>query len=162
MLKLIGYWSETNNRTDELRKELSKRLPAGYGKMYLDSFKNEPPRPPSPYIHPSIIVDKLFWLSYNKESVVKYLQEGKFINQYRGYSGCRLCGELLGTNERTDGVWCWPEKIEHYLEHDVRLPVEFLDYMAKNNFKIDDPKVKQIEELDETFWKEWCKTNGTI
>lgn len=159
MLKLIGYWSETNNEVDELRKELASRLPKGYGEMYLNSFKNEAPRPPSPYIHPSIIVDKLFWKSYNKEKVTKYLQEGKSINHYRGYSDCRLCNQILGSCEKTDGVWCWPEKMEHYLEHDVKLPEEFLNHMIEKQFKITNP---QNDNVDETFWKEWCKCQNSL
>jgi hypothetical protein len=160
MLKLIGYWSDTNNHIDEMRKELSKRLPKEYGEMYLNSFRNDPPRPTSPYIHPSIIVDKQFWKCYNKEMVIKYLQEGKKINYYRGFSSCRLCGEILGACEKTDGVWCWPDKIEHYVEkHDVKLPTEFLDYMIENEFKIIENK---NNEVDKTFWKEWCKCQNSL
>jgi len=163
MLKLIGYWSETNNHIDKLRKELSKRLPEGYGEMYLNSFKNDPPRPPSPYIHPSIIVDKQFWKCYNKDKVIKYLQEGKIVNQYRGYSGCRLCKQTLGTCEKTDGIWCWPDKMEHYIEkHDVKLPSVFLEYLEEKEFEIGEIEVERIEEIDETFWKEWCKCQNYL
>lgn len=162
MLKLIGYWSETNNHTDKMRKELSKRLPNGYGEMYLNSFKNDPPKPPSPYIHPSIIVDKSFWKCYNKEKVIKYLQKGNRINHYRGFSSCRLCNQILGTCEQTDGIWCWPEKMEHYLEHDVKFPEEFLNHIIKQDYKISSIKVQQNEQVDEIFWKEWCKCQNSL
>jgi hypothetical protein len=55
--------------------------------------------------------------------VANHLEQGRKLNQYRGFAGCRICGERLGTYDKGDGVYVWPEKAEHYvLEHDVWLP----------------------------------------
>jgi hypothetical protein len=34
----------------------------------------------------------------------------------------------------TDGVYCWPEGLAHYInEHDVRLPAEFVAHVRKSH-----------------------------
>jgi hypothetical protein len=38
-----------------------------------------------------------------------------------------MCGAQLGSTERTDGTWAWPDRLEHYVEaHDVLLPEAFV------------------------------------
>jgi hypothetical protein len=63
--------------------------------------------------------------------VADYLDSGDLHESYRGYSWCRFdCGipcEEMGSAERTDGVWAWPEGLSHYVrEHGVILPDDFI------------------------------------
>jgi len=125
------------------------------------------------YPDPIKMQDSEFWKTRDKDAVIAYLKNGYHCNHYRGFSGCRICHQTLGTHERTDGVWCWPDKLEHYIEkHNVILPDEFITHVAQA------PKLLpcQIEAQlmvqgiqphvqgdlrffdfhpDETFWVEW-------
>jgi len=65
--------------------------------------------------------------------VVSYLVRGRTLEQYRGLSPCRFCGVYLGSKELTDGTYCWPEGLAHYLAaHDVRLPDEFVTHVESS------------------------------
>jgi hypothetical protein len=56
-----------------------------------------------------------------------------FVNA-RGLSPCRLCGQLNGSAEYTDGTYVWPEGLAHYvMEHDVRLPDEFVSHVRRSH-----------------------------
>jgi len=146
MPKLLGYWHSTNEG----------------GEQYPD---------------PSKMQDPEFWgnCGVPQQSVIEYLKAGRPCNHYRGYSGCRICGEILGTYEKTDGVWCWPDKLEHYVEkHNVVLPEEFIKHVG-GPVKLDPAEIdKQLMSMgikpheqgelkfftfhpDETFWVEWGK-----
>lgn len=52
-----------------------------------------------------------------------------------GYSYCRFqdCSApetSMGTGQRTDGTWVWPEGFVHYVDaHDIALPPAFLEYV---------------------------------
>lgn len=119
-----------------------------------------------------------------KKLLIKYLKECKPCNQYRGFSGCRICGTILGTHERTDGTYVWPDKLDHYVEeHNVMLPTEFINHaisilnksdnlsetineeLLKNNIinevdKIPGAAGRHIDvfiKTDDTFWLDWYK-----
>jgi hypothetical protein len=69
------------------------------------------------------------WREDERRRVGEYLQRGTRVNQMRGISLCRFCERNNGTAELTDGVYCWPEGLAHYVsEHDVRLPEEFVGH----------------------------------
>lgn len=52
--------------------------------------------------------------------------------QYRGWSNCRICNANLGSRTLSDGVYTWPEKLEHYLvEHSVMLPEDFVQHVMR-------------------------------
>lgn len=71
-------------------------------------------------------------LTDNDYSVMSYIKSGKVLASWRGHSFCRICGNMLGSRCLTDGVWQWPEKLEHYVEeHRVILPKEFIEYVLK-------------------------------
>ena len=58
-----------------------------------------------------------------------------------------MCGALLGTFDMTDGVYVWPEHLEHYLkEHHVRLPDRFVAHVLSSEQKMDDV------EMSDTLW----------
>lgn len=62
--------------------------------------------------------------------VANYLNQGAFIEQYRGSSWCRICNCSNGSVELTDGTYVWPNGLAHYVrEHKVRLPEEFIQHV---------------------------------
>jgi len=69
------------------------------------------------------------WREDERRRVGDYLQRGTRVNQQGGLSECRFCERHNGSAELTDGVYCWPEGLAHYVsEHDVRLPEEFVGH----------------------------------
>lgn len=112
------------------------------------------------YPHPKDMIKEGFWDDQNYEHGVgseffkHYLDNGIRCNQFRGSSSCRICGKNLGSFERHDNKYIWPDQLSHYLEHDVILPEEFIKYMRYAGTRI-------ISTVDENFWKEWnVERNG--
>ena len=63
----------------------------------------------------------------DRAATVRHLNSGQPFRAFSGTSTCRICGAQLGSTERTDGTWAWPDRLEHYVEaHDVLLPEEFV------------------------------------
>lgn len=133
ILKLIGFWSSP----EELEEFIDPRL--------LVSFECED----------------------NLSRIAGYLSSGFFCGGELGYSWCRFCcstpSNKMGSSVLTDGKWCWPKGLVHYvLEHKVGLPGEFISHMQQSNYCIskdfDDANLfSAIQDL--TFWDEWCKKN---
>ena len=70
------------------------------------------------------------WDDEVRAAVIRHLAIGTLVNQYRGLSRCRFCGCANGSAELTDGSYCWPEGLPHYVRaHAVRLPSEFVDHV---------------------------------
>ena len=67
----------------------------------------------------------------HEEEIILYLRSAKEINQYRGSSTCRICGDQRnGSREHTDGVYIWPQGLAHYVEeHKTTLPEEFIQHI---------------------------------
>lgn len=63
---------------------------------------------------------------------IKEIQKiGRVIN-YRGHSGCRLCGKMNGSKEYAIDHYVWPEGYLHYLkDHNVAVDKEFGEYVNK-------------------------------
>jgi hypothetical protein len=83
--------------------------------------------------HPQNFQD-LNWNAIEKQMVIDYLQKGTIAIAYMGLSWCRFeCGELnMGASDLSDGIYCWPEGLVHYIEkHSVRLPEEFIEHIKK-------------------------------
>ncbi|MBB5803089.1 hypothetical protein F4560_002857 [Saccharothrix ecbatanensis] len=61
-----------------------------------------------------------------RDRAVAYLRGGSVFVAAAGTSLCRICGQINGSAELTDGVrFVWPEGLAHYVEaHNVRLPAE--------------------------------------
>lgn len=88
------------------------------------------------YPWPQHYVDEL-----QKETMISmianYLDSGKFVEGYFGWSTCRICGCKNGSTELSDGVYVWPQGLSHYVrEHKVRLPDEFIKHV-----------INQLEEV---------------
>jgi hypothetical protein len=67
------------------------------------------------------------WEAATRQAVIGYLHQGRSLRQYMGYSWCRFRCEVsivqMGAGDLTDGTYCWPEGLLHYLRHHaVRLP----------------------------------------
>jgi hypothetical protein len=77
------------------------------------------------------------WDPGERRVVADYLARGTLVNQYRGLSTCRFCGRNNGSAEITDGAYCWPEGLAHYVnEHAVRLPGRFVTHVHKSMHRL--------------------------
>jgi len=163
MLTLIGYWTE-KGWVKEFRQEKYEYFKEKFGVLAAQNYLDTCPpieEKQDPYIHPKQVIDPEFWQKHNKEKISQYLKSGTVAIRYRGFSCCRLCEKMLGSCERTDGIWAWPDMLEHYVdEHDVILPIPFLNHAESNNYKIDIDGFDYNTDL--TFWEEWCNRHGTV
>jgi len=152
MVKLIGYWCK---RVDpkagfHIDPKVARNLDPSLWKPYIENEQ---------YPCPGDLIDPDFWTYYDRNKVVAYLQTGLKCTYYRGMSSCRLCGTLLGSYEITDGTWCWPDKLEHYiLDHNVRLPEEFVKHAISSNPTGNSEGASKIIEVDDSHWVTWTKT----
>ena len=54
---------------------------------------------------------------------VSWLNNGKLLNSYRGFSTCRICGCVNGSIELGRDGYVYPEGLVHYItDHNVWLP----------------------------------------
>jgi len=113
------------------------------------------------YADPTKLQDKSFWESRDKAGVIAYLESGSKVNQYKGMSSCRICQQGVGSSERSDGTYAWPDRMEHYIkEHDLKIPEEFYEHIKANSFKVPESGANMPMygyRFDETFWIEWSK-----
>ncbi|OQR81661.1 hypothetical protein THRCLA_23321 [Thraustotheca clavata] len=91
--------------------------------------------------HPREFQDKAWFIAHDNQAarVIEYLQWGGCVESYEmGYSFCRLgdcSGKEMGACTLTDGVYCWPEGLVHYVKHhDVRPPQEFINHILAQPF----------------------------
>jgi len=97
------------------------------------------------------------WAAPERDQALAYLRRGRPLNAWMGSSWCRFgCGEpRMGAADLTDGTYCWPEGLAHYLEkHQVRLPAEIIGHIvAQPAFPT--AHARQAEEfclLDMRWW----------
>jgi|SRR3972149_331160 len=71
------------------------------------------------------------WNEEERTRVALYLmRKGTISEAYRGFTTCRLCHTVLGTCDMTDGMYTWPEGLEHYVDvHHVKLPEAFISHV---------------------------------
>ena len=102
------------------------------------------------------------WNAAERQMVIDYLRRASPVIGYMGLSWCRFkCGEInMGACDLSDGVYCWPEGLAHYLEkHTVRLPEKFVEHARKNQHASPLPKWDSNAELlalvalDFDWWK---------
>jgi hypothetical protein len=85
--------------------------------------------------YPSDFIDET-WDVNELQVVAAYIAKQPAVEHWRGYSACRLCGEVLGSTCLSDGKFIFPEKFEHYLlAHKVRPPQAFIDHVLRANEK---------------------------
>ncbi|WP_146841737.1 hypothetical protein [Cellulomonas composti] len=116
--QLVGYWRAELPALDP-RLSVSVEQGAAYERMRQRERCWPDPR---------AFID-LAWSEDERNVVVEHLRTGTLVNQYRGLSPCRFCGCHNGSAELSDGTFCWPEGLAHYLDaHAVRLPEEFVQH----------------------------------
>ncbi|WP_149866996.1 hypothetical protein [Solirubrum puertoriconensis] len=118
---------------------------------------------------PSQFVDE-HWSTEERRRVLSYLQQGRKLNYWAGYSWCRFqCGEPddnMGSADLTDGTYCWPEGLAHYIErHHVKLPERIVAHiLSQPSFPdIAAALVPESIPVDISWWKTqrgWQPANG--
>jgi hypothetical protein len=96
------------------------------------------------------------WSNQERELVARYFERGFKPWAFMGLSGCRLCGQVNGSAEFTDGVYLWPEGLAHYVrEHSVKLPDEVLSHVRRRYEEMEPLDVDwSAEYKDRVFWPE--------
>jgi hypothetical protein len=74
----------------------------------------------------------------------------------------------MGDSDLTDGIWVWPEGLEHYVRHHhVRLPGQFIHTMRDFGWRVRDantlprlmlqPEGSSISQVTYDFWINWAR-----
>lgn len=96
---------------------------------------------------PADFVDEA-WDEADRNQVAAYLQSGTIPWVGLGISPCRICGELNGSFEFTDGTYVWPEGLAPYVEkHLVRLPEAVLTHIRR---RLDE--LLENSTVDDDWW----------
>lgn len=105
------------------------------------------------------------WAGADLRNILVYLNSGHNALGdlvYCGWSSCRfkgcIDGEFLGSGEKTDGEWGWPDGLAHYVaRHSVVLPRSFVDTMKVNHWTPPPwPTPPLRTEFDFSFWVNWA------
>lgn len=90
------------------------------------------------------------WDESERDSAARYLQQGlRAPWRSAGPSRCRFCSKANGSNEKTDGVYLWPDGLAHYLrDHGVRPPISVTRHILRGQSIMHKPR----EDYD--WWKE--------
>ena len=103
-----------------------------------------------------------------RQMVADYLTRGRTLVRYRGLSPCRFCGRHNGSKELTDGTYCWPEGLAHYLSaHAVRLPDDFVAHVEARISSTDGTPRPEFDHLgqrlpDDRYDKEYEDSMATL
>ena len=98
------------------------------------------------------------WDEQERRVVSGYLGGATRVNQSRGLSACRFCSRQNGSAERTDGVYCWPEGLAHYVvEHSVRLPGEFVAHVLSSLHRRESLLGRWFDDL-----RQWLRRDGNL
>ncbi|MCR5886991.1 hypothetical protein LRS06_04205 [Hymenobacter sp. J193] len=108
------------------------------------------------------------WSQSERQQVVHYLQQGLPLAYWMGYSWCRFrCGistAEIGAADLTDGTYCWPEGLVHYVScHQVRLPDTFTQHvLSQLSFPAAAAKVSDNNSIDMTWWQQQTGWHPTV
>lgn len=92
------------------------------------------------YPEPADLID-FSWSEASRCDVANYLTHGLIAGSWAGIAKCRICKTSLGFRDLSDGVFVWPEGLDHYvLVHAVRLPEEFLLHINSVSDALDEAK----------------------
>jgi hypothetical protein len=140
---IIGYWSAGS-------LPLYRAGPTERQKEAVAEWREQVSVWPDPksFVDPS-------WAWEERGSVALFLELGTLVNQYRGISPCRFCDRHNGTAELTDGAFCWPEGLAHYVwEHDVRLPQLLESHVRSSPQRLRDaprPSFRDLGQRDRSW-----------
>lgn len=90
----------------------------------------------------------------NIEGFSHYLESRCFVSGTTTLQPCSICeNDFAGPRTYyTDGEWIWGKWMVHYvLKHDLMLPIEFIEFVEKKNFKIDNKAVDELLERSEIW-----------
>ena len=94
----------------------------------------------------------------NEDAIIEYLKNGTVLHISLG-----VVQDVLDPSRKsildslytlTDGVWCWPSDLTHYVKtYHVDLPKEFVDYMAYHNWQTPtDIDIEKLEDITPVFY----------
>jgi len=99
------------------------------------------------------------WSADERGRVKQYLAQGHRINYWMGFSWCRFrCGistSAMGACDLTDGTYCWPEGLAHYVStHNLRPPEQIVRHILNQSaFPTQQAQqVPEFSEMDLTWW----------
>jgi hypothetical protein len=97
-----------------------------------------------------------------RNCVAEYLDAGVHCIQYGGCSWCRFhCGkpsQEMGSGERTDGRWVWPDGLSHYVrDHGIILPDEFVSHVLQQSRKARSIRLKTVSLASRLFGSKEAK-----
>ncbi len=83
----------------------------------------------------------------------RYLEKGEvivaasqWVDDLLDVSAKRICQYSI----RTDGAWVWPSSLVYYVRrYHVKLPAEFLDHMAANDWMVGELEEAAVDEIYE-------------
>ncbi len=83
----------------------------------------------------------------------RYLEQGEviaaasqWVDDLLDVSAKRICQYSI----RTDGAWVWPSSLAYYVrQYHVKLPAEFLNHMAANDWIVGELEAAAVEEIYE-------------
>jgi hypothetical protein len=108
------------------------------------------------------------WPAAARQQVVAYLKQGRQLHAWMGTSWCRFrCGESdwsMGAWDLTDGTYCWPEGLAHYVaNHAIRLPAAIeLHILAQQDFPHQlAAHIKEGSPVDKSWWQAQAGWNTT-
>ncbi|MEV0956974.1 hypothetical protein AB0I97_13975 [Streptomyces sp. NPDC049951] len=88
-----------------------------------------------------------------EELAARYLEQGEVI-----VAASQWVDDLLEGNAkricqysiRTDGAWVWPSSLVYYVrQYHVKLPIEFLNHMAENDWVVGELEEAAVDEIYE-------------
>jgi hypothetical protein len=103
------------------------------------------------------------WAPAERQQVLAYLQQGREIIPWMGFSWCRFRCEHrahMGNSELTDGTYCWPEGLAHYIEaHQLRLPDQVVQHiLTQTKFPVE--HAAAVPELNQPSYAWWLSQKG--
>src|SRR6266496_199877 len=91
------------------------------------------------------------WNRDDRRHVLAHLRRGKVFRTFLGLSVCRICTKNIGSRELTDGLWAWPEGLDHYVEvHATRLPEAFVTVTSHSDLELP----SWVASLEPDLWLE--------
>lgn len=112
------------------------------------------------------------WAATERQQVAAYLSQGHAFWYCMGFSWCRFrCAVspgAMGAADFTDGTYCWPEGLSHYIsKHNLRLPESIVQHiLAQPLFPTAQARlVSMSSEVDLTWWcsqKGWNTSNNSF
>jgi len=137
-------------------------VPADEGKLALIGYWLGPFSPGWPDVRKSVDPD---WDDDERKAVIGHLRNGRLFRGFLGLSNCRFCSCYNGADELTDGSYCWPEGLAHYLErHQVSLPPLFVEHVVLGRQFPPHVKDDDIPNalVDEVWWKRQSWQKGGV